>query len=506
LKIGDIVKFDGEPNKLRSWLEQMELAFEVKGVEADKHKVQYGLLGLGDKCALFRRKYRDNFNKGFENFTTWNDFVEQMDLEYADPKEVEEAQQKIETLKQTEKVRTYFRRLEDLNRLAGFDETALQRHSLNGLKDEIKAAILRVPEPASDYPAFKRQAINIGMNLEKHTTSKDQGQERSGKRKRHGGDHGGRAESKKSKSSEGSKKEGQGNSGTSAKDADNKNKKMGPSWAKIPREIREARKRDGACIQCGIVGHFGKECPNPINTSGRKKVAAAAASAKEKQPTEKKASVGVAQIQVTEAPYMVESESDLDIWGRVDGKSSPWPEASKANSTDMEKMQTEGMNLLEGSGFHSSVFALSSCCYSSSVSCCSCYDTRLNVSMVSAQSHDDSPLSKRFKGENVLSFRRKAKLDGRRIIVPAKLDWQSPLGKGTRRVDVKVMIDTGAEISAIDPKFIDACSIPTEKRKVHAKITTADGAIIKGAGQQVVHNCMIRIWALRFCTRVLSDP
>ena len=133
---------------------------------------------------------------------------------------------------------------------------------------------------------------------------------------------------------------------------------------------------------------------------------------------------------------MIDSESDVgnvDIWAGVDGKSCPVPEGNEANSELKERRQTGSMNLREGSGFHSSFLELSSCCYSSSVSCCSCLDTRLNVSMLSAQSHDDSPWSKRFKGENVLSFCKKAKLDGRRIIVPAKLDWQSPLGPSTRR-------------------------------------------------------------------------
>ena len=55
------------------------------------------------------------------------------------------------------------------------------------------------------------------------------------------------------------------------------------------------------------------------------------------------------------------------------------------------------------------------------------------------------------------------------------------------------MIDTEAESSAIDPRFIAKCGIPIEKRKIHAKITTADGAIIKGARQQVVHHSIIRI-------------
>jgi Retrotransposon gag protein/Aspartyl protease len=475
-----------------------ELAFELKGVEKDTRKVRYALFAISEGCTRFAESYRLRFNKGQTGYRTWNDFVEQLRIEYADPKEAEEAQRKIETLKQSEKVREYFRRVEDLNRKAGFDKKTLQRHALNGLKEDIRQAILRVPEPPSSYEALKKQAINIGVNLE-HEAKKGHG-DQSQSRKRSREDEKSGSNGKKPKTDHKDKPKGssggKSNKVESSGSAKSQNTEKKSSWAEIPEDLKKERIKSGVCIKCGKKGHRVKDCRSSINTSAK---VAAAAKETSKVESQGKAAALATVIKNTSTNLELceissnESENDLDLYTGMDCKSFlPCQVKTKADIENRKKRkhgcdETEVVSEGSSEGFSKG--------FSSSLNCSVLSSGKARVSRMIIE--DDFSLTescKRTKTDEVLVFHTKSKAVSNRIIVPVRLLWAVE-GNSKQRYVIKVqaMLDTGAEMSVIDPKLIQEYGIPVQPRKSITTITGANGVPIPGAGKQVVESTTMAI-------------
>ena len=75
---------------------------------------------------------------------------------------------------------------------------------------------------------------------------------------------------------------------------------------------------------------------------------------------------------------------------------------------------------------------------------------------------------------------------GKRVISSCYLKFNTK--DGSKQIETRIMLDTGATVSVCDPKFMSKHRIPYSRRENPINLSSADGTLIEGAGKYVTRS------------------
>src|SRR5882762_2726839 len=241
-KVKDLVTYDGKTQKLRSWLTAANLQLVNKNVEGEERKVRF-------VSGYFRGRAWDWFEPILRESderprTEWSSRTTRIMGSYKELKramgqvfgaidERKDAAEKLQRLRQTRSVTDYITDFQVITSSLDWDEEALEDKFLEGLKQEIRKALVYYPTEPQNLEELFERAQRIDREL--------WGQQRnSGKRENYG-----------------NPKTRFFKQQTYRTDRDGDITMKG---AKV--NVEKARK-EGLCYNCGLAGHQARNCRKP---------------------------------------------------------------------------------------------------------------------------------------------------------------------------------------------------------------------------------------------------
>ena len=165
-KVKDLKPFDGKKQKLRSWLTAANLQLVNKGIEGEERKVRFigGYLeGLPwDWFEAILRESDDKPRNEWSKRTTrilgsYAEFKKALGQVFGEKNERQTAAEKLQRLRQTGTVTSYITEFQVITSSLDWDSEALEDKYLEGLKPEVRKALIYYPtEPENLEELFDR--------------------------------------------------------------------------------------------------------------------------------------------------------------------------------------------------------------------------------------------------------------------------------------------------------------------------------------------------------------
>ncbi|KAH7557890.1 reverse transcriptase [Bipolaris maydis] len=243
-------KYDGNREGLRTFLTNIELYCGYHEVPNDAEKILMANSHLKGKAASWMQPYVEDFlldinNKGTKDetrtlFSSWANFKEEMGRIFGEVDAESQAEKAISRLRQTKAVSAYTAEFKQLQARINWDDSALRTVYEAGLKENIKDELVHYDKPRDLYSLIEKDTS------QGHPLPTPEG---IGGNKDHDGDTymTGKVQDK-------------------SKD---KNKTRGKFNDGLSKEERQKRYDSKACLRCGEVGHFRRDCPKNEVKQGR---------------------------------------------------------------------------------------------------------------------------------------------------------------------------------------------------------------------------------------------
>ena len=182
-KVKDLKTFDGKKQKLRSWLTAANLQLVNKGIEGEERKVRFigGYLeGLPwDWFEAILRESDERPRTEWSKRTTrilgsYAEFKKALGQVFGEKNERQTAAEKLQRLRQTGTVTSYITEFQVITSSLDWDSEALEDKYLEGLKPEVRKALIYYPnEPENLEELFDRtQRIDKGLQEQKEFNNK----------------------------------------------------------------------------------------------------------------------------------------------------------------------------------------------------------------------------------------------------------------------------------------------------------------------------------------------
>jgi hypothetical protein len=253
-------KYEGGRTELRAFLTNIDLYCELNEVPNDQEKILTASMHMKGKAANWMQPYvedylRDRGSNGEKQdtqdlFSSWDNFKKEMGRIFGEVDAENQAEKAITRLRQTKSVSTYTAEFKQLQARIDWDDAALRTVFENGLKDTIKDSLVHHDKP-EDLQAMIELATRIDNRLWERTQQKGRTQVPVANTKKH------RRQVKLDR-------EGDVIMTDKVQGKDRKsNKKRSDNLSK---EERQKRYDSKACLRCGEVGHFRKDCPKNEET------------------------------------------------------------------------------------------------------------------------------------------------------------------------------------------------------------------------------------------------
>lgn len=247
-------KFDGNQRNLRSFLTSMKLYFKFRsGRELDdEDKILMAAMNMKGRALEWMQPHIDDFLKNDETIEecneqtrrvmqSWEAFEKTLTGVFGQLDEEQAAIRSIERLKQVTRATDYTAEFVRLKAKLEWDDGPLIRSYYRGLKDNVKDIIARDPWPKTLQEMIEL-AIRVDNRLwERHVEKQNKNYVPKPTQKTH--------TSQKAEQDKGDPME--------IDQVQKKTQKR--QWTKEEKERFEKR----ACLGCGEMGHFRKECPKP---------------------------------------------------------------------------------------------------------------------------------------------------------------------------------------------------------------------------------------------------
>ncbi|KAH7563016.1 reverse transcriptase [Bipolaris maydis] len=262
-------KYDGNREGLRTFLTTIELYCGYNEVPNDEEKILMANTHLKGKAASWMQPYVEDFLKDIDNkgtkdetrtlFSSWANFKEEMGRIFGEVDAESQAEKAISRLKQTKAVSAYTAEFKQLQARINWDDSALRTVYEAGLKENIKDELVHHDKPKDLY-----SLIELATRIDTRLWERKEAQKgyRPGppfantRRHRSNKDHDGdtyMTGKVQDKSKDKNKTRGKFNDGLSA-------------------EERKKRYDSKACLRCGEVGHFRRDCPKNEVKQGAVKI------------------------------------------------------------------------------------------------------------------------------------------------------------------------------------------------------------------------------------------
>ncbi|KAH7551035.1 reverse transcriptase [Bipolaris maydis] len=262
-------KYDGNREGLRTFLTTIELYCGYNDVPNDAEKILMANTHLKGKAASWMQPYVEDFlldinNKGTKDetrtlFSSWANFKEEMGRIFGEVDAESQAEKAISRLRQTKAVSAYTAEFKQLQARINWDDSALRTVYEAGLKENIKDELVHYDKPKDLY-----SLIELATRIDTRLWERKEAQRgyRPGppfantRRYRNNKDHDGDTYM----------------TGKVQDKSKDKNKTRGKFNDGLSKEERQKRYDSKACLRCGEVGHFRRDCPKNEVKQGAVKI------------------------------------------------------------------------------------------------------------------------------------------------------------------------------------------------------------------------------------------
>ncbi|KAH7556717.1 reverse transcriptase [Bipolaris maydis] len=262
-------KYDGNREGLRTFLTNIELYCGYHEVPNDAEKILMANSHLKGKAASWMQPYVEDFlldinNKGTKDetrtlFSSWANFKEEMGRIFGEVDAESQAEKAISRLRQTKAVSAYTAEFKQLQARINWDDSALRTVYEAGLKENIKDELVHYDKPRDLY-----SLIELATRIDTRLWERKEAQKgykpgppfANTRRYRSNKDHDGDTYM----------------TGKVQDKSKDKNKTRGKFNDGLSKEERQKRYDSKACLRCGEVGHFRRDCPKNEVKQGAVKI------------------------------------------------------------------------------------------------------------------------------------------------------------------------------------------------------------------------------------------
>jgi hypothetical protein len=247
-------KYDGSREELRTFLTKIDLYCEFNEVPNDQDKILMASTYMKGKAANWMQPYVDDYlldaeHRGTKDetrtmFASWTEFKQEMGRIFGEVDAKNQAEKRITHLRQTKSVSAYTAEFKQLQARIDWDDAALRTVFEAGLKENVKDGLVHHDKPGT-LQALIELATRIDNRLWERSQQKGRFQPTM-------------ANTRKQRSRY--DKDGDtimtGKVQEKAKDR----KTRGKRHDGLSKEERQKRYDNKACLRCGKVGHFARDC------------------------------------------------------------------------------------------------------------------------------------------------------------------------------------------------------------------------------------------------------
>ncbi|KAI1676020.1 Retrotrans-gag domain containing protein [Pyrenophora tritici-repentis] len=240
-------KYDGSRTELRTFLTNIELYCGYNEVPNDEEKILMANTHMKGKAASWMQPYVEDFLEDIPNKGTKEETRKLFNAE-------SQAEKAISHLKQTKSVSAYTAEFKQQQARINWDDSALRMTYENGLKEVIKDELVHYEKPKDLYSLIEL-ATRIDTRLWERKEAQRGNQPKLPI-----------ANSRRSRSNKDSDGDTYMTGKVQDKSKDKNKKPRGKFNDGLSPEERKKRYDSKACLRCGEVGHFRRDCPKNEST------------------------------------------------------------------------------------------------------------------------------------------------------------------------------------------------------------------------------------------------
>lgn len=253
-------KYDGSRTELRTFLTNIDLYCEFNEVPNDQEKILMASTHMKGRASNWMQPYVEDYLSDIDTrgtkdetralFASWAEFKKEMGHIFGEVDAQNQAEKAITRLKQTSSVSAYTAEFKQLQSRIDWDDAALRTVFEAGLKETVKDGLVHHDKPTTLH-ALIELATRIDNRLWERNRQRKQFQPTM-------------ANTRKQRNR--TDRDGDTIMTGKVQDKSNDRKPRGKFNDGLSPEERKKRYDSKACLRCGEVGHFRRDCPKNEST------------------------------------------------------------------------------------------------------------------------------------------------------------------------------------------------------------------------------------------------